>query len=214
MSEHIIRVTKRLKHLLVFFCHLSFYYFIPSSPMLNNKYVKLFLTLRDDNSHWFYFLFVVLMLYWSPEGKTTAKLKYIILHEFIIINQFLNLVLIHQGMSTCLSVTYCRIKIWTTLGWYFLERTAVVEAGKGKWKTVWSSLGQLFDCQERMMEGQKKADKLFTTERARHKQTHRQFIHVQNTPGASCGRADLTCGLIWKKNHKDISVVSSRQQQR
>lgn len=100
--------------------------------MLNNKYVKLFLTLGDDNSHWFYFLFVVLMLYWSPGGKTTAKLKYIILHEFIIINQFLNLVLIHQGMSTCLSVTYCRIKIWTTLGWYFLERTAVVEAGKGK----------------------------------------------------------------------------------
>ncbi len=166
--------------------------------MLNNKYVKVFLTLRDDNPHWFYFLFVVLMLYWSPWGKSTAKLKYIILHEFIIINQFLDLELIHQGMSTCLSVTYCRNKVWTT------QRTAVVEAGK--WKAVWSSLGQLFDCQERMMEGQKKAE-LFTTEQARHKQTRRQFKHVQNTPGASCGRANSTCGLIWKKNHKYISQL-------
>lgn len=180
--------------------------------MLNNKYVKLFLTLGDDNSHWFYFLFVVLMLYWSPGGKTTAKLKYIILHEFIIINQFLNFELIHQGMSTCLSVTYCRIKIWTTLGWYFLERTAVVEAGKGKWKTVWSSLGQLFDCQECMMEGQKKADKLFTTEQARHKQTvHTRSKHTRSKLWKS--KFDLWFDMK-EKSQRYISVVSSRQQQR
>lgn len=101
ISENIIRVTKRLNILFFFFLLSSFFFILPRL-MLNNKYVKLFLSLRDDNSHWFYFFFVVLMLYWSPGGETTAKLKYIILHEFIIINQFLNLELIYQGI--CLHV--------------------------------------------------------------------------------------------------------------
>lgn len=70
----------------------------------------------------------------------------------------------------------------------------------GRYLASQSPLGQLFDCQDRMMESQKKANKMFITEWARHKQ-----MHSKHTRSTSCWKSKFDLWFPREKKNQKVS---------